>query len=245
VIKKQYKTDETIFKGNSPDYLFTLHGKPATDSGLYPWALGSLGRSFLFYAETVELRNSKPLKAISAYYSLFHLGMFAMLAAPRFMDPKVRIAINKGLKGGSEDPSPFIRHKDLCRFLNKCSSARLSGEVVDFFEEMQKTRHFINYGPRVYWKDRSDIYVNTCEIHPDSIDGIAEKLTTSFTSIIDWVCLQGADNGFWIPLLLEQTAKFFNKTCGFYKGWISEDVRQEAEILWAQIYERVLERRKK
>jgi len=218
-----------------------LHGKPATDSGLYPWALGALGKSILFYAEASELEDNKPVKIISGYYTIFHLSIFLMFAAPKLLSPKERKAINYKLRGGSEDPSPAIKHMYVEDFLKRCSEVGLPLKILELFKEMKKSREFVNYGPRVRWV-KDDIFINTCEVDLNEIDDLIGKLKDSFISSIDWICSRGSDNGVWIPIILEQTAKFFNKTIGFYKGWIPENVRQEAESLRGQLYEIALKK---
>lgn len=215
---------------------FVLRGKPATDSVLYPWALGALGKSILFYAEASELKNNKPVKIISGYYAIFHLSIFLMFAAPKLLSPKERKAINDRLRGGSEDPSSVIKHMHVEDFLKRCSEVGLSLKIIELFKEMKKSREFVNYGPRVRW-GKGNIFVNTCEVDLNEIDDLVEKLRDYFISAIDWICLRGSDNGIWIPIILEQTGKFFDKTNGFYKKWIPDSIRENAESFRCQLYE--------
>ena len=88
------------------DSQFVIHGRPARDSELYPWALGSIARGLLFYGEAIKLKGNKLIAAIATYYSLFHLSMFLMFTCPNLLSSKERKVINDALGEGRRDPSP-------------------------------------------------------------------------------------------------------------------------------------------
>lgn len=119
---------------------FLIHGERVTDSGLYPWALGSIGRALLFYAEARASIDNKIVGAITSYYSLFHLSMFLVFVCPHLLTNNQRNRINTELREGLKDPSPTIHHKFILKFLDDC-------EKKDFTSQFQKLlRKRIDYG---------------------------------------------------------------------------------------------------
>jgi hypothetical protein len=99
---------------------FQLHGRAVTDSGLYPWIVGSITRSLFFFGEATACRSNRGASAITAYYTLFHLGLFLMFGCPRHLNKNERDRINRGMKDGAADPNPKISHAILVEFLKRC-----------------------------------------------------------------------------------------------------------------------------
>lgn len=212
---------------------FVIHDKTVTDSGLYPWALGSIGRSLLFYAETIESKGNKPLETISAYYAIFHISMFAMFACPKILSSKERKIINAGIQNGCADPSPQIHHKTVQNFLVRCDGYAFPPNIGEMFNKLKKMRENINYGPRVISKP-DVVFINSCEFPPYE-ENLSESLKDIFINTIEWTCLHGADSGIWIPELLRNSSIFFKDSDGVYVGWISEKLMTEADNFRIQL----------
>lgn len=213
---------------------FVIHGKTVTDSGLYPWALGSIGRSLLFYAETIESRGNKPLETISAYYAIFHISMFTMFACPKILSSKERKIINDGIKNGYADPSPQIHHTTVQNFLLKCDEYGFPSNIGEMFNRLKKMRENINYGPRVHWRPDDVVFINSCEFPPYE-ENISESLKHIFINTIEWTCLHGEDGGVWIPELIREASIFFKESDGVYVGWVSEKLMTEADNFRTQL----------
>lgn len=211
---------------------FVIHDKSVTDSGLYPWALGSIGRSLLFYAETIESKGNKPLETISAYYAMFHISMFTMFACPKILSSKERKIINDGIRNGYADPSPQIHHKTVQNFLSRCNEYGFSPNISEMFNKLKKMRENINYGPRVILTDV--VFIDSCEFPPYE-ENLSESLKHIFINTIEWTCLHGADGGVWIPHLLGEASIFFKESDGVYVGWISEKLMTEADNFRTQL----------
>jgi len=199
---------------------FRIAGKKMTDSALYPWALASAGRSFLFYAQAQPGSDRRVLSAIATYYSLFHLSMFLAFVCPNFLSETLRKKIAKGVELG-EDPSPKVSHRDLVQFLRGCVAHGLSESVVDAVVYAQRLRNFINYGPRVSWTGET-IFVNTCEASCRELAQLRDQLDQVFRDALVWACNNGSDDGIWVPVILDQANVFFSKSDQYYGDWCTD-----------------------
>ena len=209
---------------------FELHGEPKTDSALYPWALGSIARALLFYAEAISSKNNRAVAAICTYYSLFHFSMFMLFCCPHLLTIDQRRRINEALDQGQRDPSHIISHTMILNFLNTCVTNGLSDSVRSAVIQSKQFREFINYGPRV--KDSpGEVFVNTCELQPSAVDRVLDNLEHVFEEAVLWTCSNSFDDGIWIPIALDQASAFFSGPQRFYLDWCSESVAEKSEML--------------
>jgi hypothetical protein len=178
---------------------FQLHGRTVTDSGLYPWVIGSITRSLFFYGEATASRANRGAAAIAAYYSLFHLGLFLMFGCPRLLTENERNRINEGLDDGAADPNPQISHRNLVAFLERAvHSHGLPPNVLDAVRRAKDVRETINYGPRMLsWAD-GRITLENCAIQPTAVDAILAGIPRVYEDAIAWACRNGEDVGVWI-----------------------------------------------
>jgi len=213
---------------------FQFHGEARTDSALYPWILGSITRSLFYFGEAVTCRTNKGASAICAYYSLFHLGLFLMFGCPRHLNKKERKRINKGLRDGTADPNPEIRHSDLVAFLRRAVAEQgLPDRVLSAVERAKEVRETINYGPRVLSHSGGQITVENCTFKPDAVDAILTGIPGVYDKAVPWACRNGERDGefdgAWIAIALSQADAFFIGPASLYGEWCSVETAQVAE----------------
>jgi hypothetical protein len=77
---------------------FVLEGKEVEDNILFYWSIASISRALRLNAEAQHQDSaSHVLATVAGYYSLFHLGIFLLLSAPRLKKAKeLREFVNYG-----------------------------------------------------------------------------------------------------------------------------------------------------
>jgi hypothetical protein len=144
--------------------------------------------------------------AVSAYYSLFHLGQVLVLAAWAHDDPQV--AIRRKLEdrkqdwlhrqgastGGAEvpDPAELIRHEDVPPFLDsELPSIGLSLGKRGVKAGLRDMREFVSYAPRMKQKGVRTILWTGCQYYSEEfrvrlMQHLAQ-IDTHFVESIRWL----------------------------------------------------------
>jgi len=209
---------------------FEIGGKPVSDSGLYPWSLGSISRALFFYGESSFLVSEKTATlAITTYYSLFHLSIFMVYQCPHLLDDNKREEINKRLKQGVKDPRNEISHDNVLTFLEKCSFLGLPKYYIDTYRQAREFREFMNYGPNIR-VDSGNKIIDSCNFSFRKENQIASQLNSLFETAILWSVKNSYDSGLWVPIALDQSKYFFDNN-GFYSSWSTRANLAQSEML--------------
>jgi hypothetical protein len=182
----------------------------ARDSSFFSFA-----RSLYMAAEAKELFGLKLMfpAAVSAYYSVFHLGGSLALAycsyGPQPNDPfgELRQKVKKPVKtparrGRSQyevkfgDPAQNLLHKDVPPFLRlELPQIAESLGTMGAIDTLGDLRAFVNYAPRVCSDGKMNILWTACQYGPSDVTQCLErhlgKIDHFYQLAIQWLVAKG------------------------------------------------------
>jgi hypothetical protein len=198
---------------------------PDPEARFYPWALAAAARSIAWAAQAQAVHQHVPLVAISAYYALFHGGIWTMLLHPSLMDAKLVGECDK-LSGTPErDPAILLKHAVVGDFLSAASAHGLANELPQHFQEAKKLREFLNYGPRMHVapKDAS-MHFNTCEFPVEKADTIANYLPRFYKDVLVFTSARRGSRATGVASTVYGVRDFFAGTQPLFGGIFTPDV---------------------
>jgi hypothetical protein len=202
--------------------------KPSVQNNImYPWAMRAGASSVLFFVETSQTKGYFPLKVISSYYSLFHMGIFAIYTCSQAdkynciknkkLPNLIEASVNKG-----EDPTRRIKHEYVCEFLN--ARGEELKEISSKLRRLKEIREYINYGFSVKCGPEC-INIEDTTYLPTHAQEMMSELEDSLIKLLKWSVINGADEGIWPQYIFSDNGvyKYFYPKTGLYLGWLGEE----------------------
>ena len=188
-------------------------------------------KAIIFTAEARVANKSRQFiwAAIASYYSLFHLTISLMFAAPKLIkQQKLNKLITDYEKGA--DPTYLITHRELEDFLRNCESQGLTDQLRKQLLRSRELREFVNYKPRIEWQDEKIIF-RTKAYKLTDLQNVLETIEPLLTESLLWVMKQDESSELVTHVSVILVRYFLIQDDLLYKDWCPIQVLDEAELI--------------
>ena len=189
----------------------------------------SLAKSAVFFASAeIEMQyNNFTMAIISAYYSLFHLGLTLMWMLPQYMPEDLHRNLIEIRDRGEELPDKSIKHKDIKNFLSTIQKKLPDSHLVLIYQRALKLREFVNYGPRVYYDGKQPL-VGPCDSTIRDVREVVDEIPEVFFKTIKDAATQTVYNGD-LTIYIIVALDLLRKSEFPFIGWFPTSVLNRAE----------------
>jgi len=131
-------------------------------------------------------------------------------------------------KDGVADPTPYIKHSDLPRFLNNCESNGLTPQAHKLLKISKDLREFVNYQPRIEWQDQKLLF-RTKKFKLQDLEQVVDSIESIIEASLSWAGQQGEASQLTSKIAKLALKQFLEQNDLLYKEWCSPQVLSEAD----------------
>jgi hypothetical protein len=195
-------------------------------------AQAALAKAIIFAAEASVANKSGQLiwASIASYYALFHLTISLMFMVPKLIEQQELVKLVNARQQGASDPTYLVKYRDLGDFLRNAESRGLTDQLRKQLNKSKKLREFVNYQPRIEWKDGIIVF-RTKAYKIADLQEVLESVESLLAESLRWAKQQDETSELVAFVSAIAVKWFLTQDDLLYKDWCSPRILGEAELI--------------